>query len=341
MAASFLRWRHGHWPLLRIIWPFVAIVVLLTLLGNASLHVMSSVRAYVSAESLWSKAQKAAVGYLTEYAHTRDEADYRRYVAAIAVTLGDRNARVELEKPAPDLQLARDGFLAGGNHPDDIDGMIDLFRRFRNVSFMEQAIAIWAEGDARIAELEAVAAQMHRAIGSGDADALTLRPQLQQVRDIDAWLTPVEKAFSATLGVASRQVQDLLTFANIAVALALVLLALVHTLRLVRQRELAEAALLSEQDRAQVTLAAIADAVITIDGEAHVEYLNPVAERLTGWTTADAHGHPLSEVFVLEDDKTGKPALDLVARALREGAIGESDGNIVLSRRDGSAIAID
>ncbi len=100
---GFGRWRHGHWPLVRIIWPFVAVVGRLTLLGNASLHVMSSVRAYVSAESLWSKAQKAAVGHLTEYAHSRDEADYRRYTAAIAVTQGDRNARVELEKPVPDL----------------------------------------------------------------------------------------------------------------------------------------------------------------------------------------------------------------------------------------------
>ena len=341
MAREIRRWRRRQLPLLRIIWPFVAVVVLLTLLGNVSLYVMSSVRAYVGAESLWSKAQKAAVGHLTEYAHTRDEPDYRRYVAAIAVTLGDRRARIELEKPDPDLEVARAGFLAGGDHPEDIDGMIDLFRCFRHVPFMARAIAIWADADEHIAELDAVATRMHAAIASGNADALTLRPPLERVRDIDAWLTPIEKEFSATLGVASRQAQDLLTFANIAVAVALVLLAMIHTLRLVRQREAVETALFSEQDRAQVTLAAIADAVITIDTQGRIEYLNPVAERLTGWIAAEARGHPLHEVFVLQNEKTGKPVTDLVPRALGQGGIFEADGNLVLSRRDGSAIAID
>jgi diguanylate cyclase (GGDEF)-like protein/PAS domain S-box-containing protein len=340
VARESLRWRQRHLPLLRVIWPFVAVVVLLALLGNASLHVMSSVRAYVGAESLWSKAQKAAVGSLIEYAHTRDVADYRRYVSAIAVTLGDRRARIELEKPDPDLNVAREGFLAGGNHLDDIEGMIDLFRRFRNVNFMAKAIAIWTDGDEHIAKLEQVAAQMHAAIAAG-GDAMTLRPQLSQVRDLDAWLTPIEKEFSATLGVASRQVANLLTFANIVVALALVLLALVHTMRLVRQREVVETALLSEQDRAQVTLAAIADAVITVDTQSRIEYLNPVAERLTGWSSEDAEGRPLHEVLMLQNESTGKPVDDAVSRMLSEGSAVESDGHIVLSRRDGTEIAID
>src|SRR4029450_13666543 len=133
-------------------------------------------------------AQKAAVASLTEYAHTRDEGDYRRYVSAIGVTLGDRRARIELEKSDTDLAVAREGFLAGGNHPDDIDGMIDLFRRFRNVSFMAKAIAIWTHADDYIAQLDLVAAQMHAAIAAGGADAMTLRPQLAQVRELDAWV---------------------------------------------------------------------------------------------------------------------------------------------------------
>ena len=72
---------------------------------------------------------------------------------AIAVPVGDRKAREELEKPRPDLAVARQGFLEGRNHPDDIPDMIWLFRRFRNVSYIDRAIAIWAEGDRNIAEL--------------------------------------------------------------------------------------------------------------------------------------------------------------------------------------------
>jgi len=58
-GASAQRWR-----LLRLLWPFVASVALLLLLGDATLHVMRGVRAYVSAETLWANAQKNAVGYL-------------------------------------------------------------------------------------------------------------------------------------------------------------------------------------------------------------------------------------------------------------------------------------
>ena len=52
-----------------------------------------------------------------------------------------------------------------------------------------------------------------------------------------------------------------------------------------------------EKERAQVTLASIGDAVITTDAAGCVEYLNTVAEALTGWTRAEAHGRELVQVF--------------------------------------------
>ena len=132
--------------LLLIVWPFLAIVFLLVLLGIGSVDILSSVRAYVGGESLWSKAQKSAAFYLNSYARTRSADDYQRFKAAIAVPLGDRVAREELEKPVPDLAVARQGFVAGKNYADDIPGMIRLFRVFRNVSYMDRAIAIWVAG---------------------------------------------------------------------------------------------------------------------------------------------------------------------------------------------------
>jgi len=88
--------------LLRIVWPLLAVVALLALLGTTSIDILSSVRAYVAGEGLWSKAQKESVYHLYRYAETRAESDYRRYQEAIAVPLGDRRAREELEKPRPD-----------------------------------------------------------------------------------------------------------------------------------------------------------------------------------------------------------------------------------------------
>jgi hypothetical protein len=103
--------------LLRIIWPFVATVVLMLLLGDATLHMIRGARAYVSAGSLWSNAQKNAVGYLEQYAQTRNEDYFAQYQSAIGVTLGDRKARLALDHPRPDLARAREGLREGGNHP--------------------------------------------------------------------------------------------------------------------------------------------------------------------------------------------------------------------------------
>ncbi len=56
------------------------------------------------------------------------------------------------------------------------------------------------------------------------------------------------------------------------------------------------AVLFAEKERAQVTLASIADAVVTTDTAGNVEYLNPVAEKLTGWSLGDAVAKPLGVV---------------------------------------------
>ncbi len=60
----------------------------------------------------------------------------------------------------------------------------------------------------------------------------------------------------------------------------------------VTERRLAEDALYQEKERAQVTLASIGDGVIRTDAGGRVDYLNPVAERLTGWSLAEACGQP-------------------------------------------------
>ena len=120
--------------LVLIIWPFLAIVLLQVLLALASLDILSSGRAYVEGESIWSKAHKEAVTSLLQYAETYDEREYGEFLKAISIPLGDREARLELDKPTPDYAVVIDGFIRGGNHPDDLPGAIRLYRFFGNVS---------------------------------------------------------------------------------------------------------------------------------------------------------------------------------------------------------------
>ena len=121
----------------------MALLIVLELLTLwFAIHTLSSVRALVGAEGLWSKAQKDAVYQLGKYHRTHNEEDYVAFQKFMAVPLGDHKTRMELLKDTPDMEIARQGFLEGRIHPNDIDGMINLLRRFHNVSYIKRAIRI-------------------------------------------------------------------------------------------------------------------------------------------------------------------------------------------------------
>jgi diguanylate cyclase (GGDEF)-like protein/PAS domain S-box-containing protein len=94
-------------------------------------------------------------------------------------------------------------------------------------------------------------------------------------------------------------------------------------------------ALFNEQERAQVTLNSIGDAVMSTDVWAQVTYLNVVAEALTGWSRKEAAGHPVEEVLRLIDASTRAVTQNPVALAIRENKPIVLSPNCVLVRRDG------
>ncbi len=429
---------------LRVVWPFVPVVLALALLCVASVDVLSAARGFVAGESLWTKGQKAAVLHLLRYAESRREDDYQAYLAAIAVPLGDHQARLELEKPDFDRAHAVNGFLVGGNHRDDIPGMIRLYRYFRNVPEIDEAISVWAAADVEIRRLEIMARRLRERASEPACDAACVAPLQRDIADIDALLTPMEEAFSNALGKASRRVRAVLMWCVAAATLLMLvcatwlskrttrkqrelrqalavseerlqlavagssdglwdwhphrgelyfsprcaemlgygarelpyaretLLALMHPadvaefdrrlvghvrkglpydveMRLRRKgggylwvrargqivrsavgkavrmagslsdisdRKRFEAQLFAEKERAQVTLQAIGDAVITTDVWGRIQSLNPVAEAMTGWTEAEAAGCFLQQVCRLHDEASREPVNDLVPRAL-------------------------
>ena len=96
-----------------------------------------------------------------------------------------------------------------------------------------------------------------------------------------------------------------------------------------------------EKELAQVTLQSIGDAVITTDWAGKVQYINPVAEKLTGWKTSDAHGRVLPEVFRIIDENSRATAENPVEEVWRSGQIVKLINRTVLIARDGTEYAID
>ncbi len=454
--------------LVLIIWPFLAIVLLQVLLAVASLDILSSGRAYVEGESIWSKAHKEAVASLLQYTETRDERNYRDFLSAIAIPLGDQQARLELDKPSPDYSVVIQGFLQGQNHVDDLPGAIRLYRYFGNVSYMQRVIHYWSEADKCISELVVVAKSLHDDVAANHAGPQSMSAHAARIRSISDRITPLNKGFSFTLGQATRKTKLILLVLNICVALTLVPLGIVFSHRMIKRnrlfeeqlriseeryqlavtgsndglwdwnlqtreiyysprlkqllgfedgementtaaffsrlhpkdhdvalgtmrahlkqstpydaeyrlkvksgeyrwfrvrgrsvrdaqrrtlrmagsisditdRKLAEGQLYAEKERAQVTLESIADAVITTDTLGLLEYLNPLAETLTGWKLAEARSLPLRTLFQVLDEGTRKPIPDPVETVSREGRALQLAANLLLIRNDGTEIAI-
>jgi hypothetical protein len=211
----------------------VLIVVELLTLWFA-IHTLSSVRALVGAEGLWSKAQKDAVYHLGKYYRTHNEDDYKTFQKFMSVPLGDHKTRLELSKEHPDMEIARQGFLEGRVHPNDIDGMISMLRRFHNVSYIEKAIEYWTEGDLLIAQLIPIGEKLHEEIGLSSPSIEKLDQLIAAIDPLNERLTTLEDNFSYTLGEGSRWLENIILKILFAVALTVEITGLILTISVSR-----------------------------------------------------------------------------------------------------------
>ncbi|MGX5734425.1 putative bifunctional diguanylate cyclase/phosphodiesterase [Bosea thiooxidans] len=302
--------------LIKFTTPLIVITMTMAAVSGFSLGILSIARAYTTGEGLWTKGQKDAVYFLELYADTGDPGHFRRFKHALAIPLADRTARFALEADPIDIQTARTGLLEGGNHPDDLQGMILLFRYFRWYGHVADAVGHWRATDALLDGLAILGEQIRTSFETGQASPERSARHREELFRLNARLTPLATAFSGSLGMAGRAIARVLIVVNIVVALLLIVLAVLRIRRPLLQRQQFEDELLTEKEAAQTTLAALGEAVVRTDAAGRVEYMNAQAERLLGWSSAHAVGVRLDTIMRLVDPKTGEET-DFVDRSLQ------------------------
>ena len=118
------------------------------------------------------------------------------------------------------------------------------------------------------------------------------------------------------------------------VALAVVVLVVRHSRR-------SDRALTQEKERAQVTLHSLSEAVIRADAHGVIEYLNPVAARLTGWSSDEARGMKLDQVFSMVKEDVCESKLDIVSRIFSGNQHSASSVDFVNAAKGGAQYCIE
>jgi diguanylate cyclase (GGDEF)-like protein/PAS domain S-box-containing protein len=109
----------------------------------------------------------------------------------------------------------------------------------------------------------------------------------------------------------------------------------------ITDQKLYEEALFREKQNAQITLQSIGDGVITTDSDCRIEYLNPVAQELTGWSLEDAAGRVVDEIFRSFHEETCEPMENPLSVAIRRDRLYKSMRPTLLIRRDGNELYVE
>lgn len=102
-----------------------------------------------------------------------------------------------------------------------------------------------------------------------------------------------------------------------------------------KEKEQYLARIKEERDQLEITLESIGDAIITTDLAGYVTMMNPVAEKLTGWSNNEALGKKLKEVFHIIDNDSNQPLDDILAPVFTMGLSQGLRRNSVLLARNG------
>ena len=291
--------------LLPLAWGLLAAVLLLIAMTWGVLQVQKVQAGFLSAESVWSKAQKQAVIDLDAYARhgaTADLASFHRHYTVLASDRWAREAVIAGNYPVAEV----DAVFARGNIMREAQpGMEFALRHFSGVPHMREALAAWRATDADIDTLARLAEEAEAAWAQGPPPADEIAVWQAEVAALNARVTPHTRVFALEVVRGALAAGELMFWGVLATFLA----AIVLWLRLAR-RTLGD--MRGSEERYRLLFDSATDAIVMVDeASERVIDANRLACAWTGQAIEGLIGRRYGELFAFRPGpgELGRPAL--------------------------------
>lgn len=271
----------------------LAVCAVLISVNYYTLKTTSAVRAYINGESQYSKGQKAASNHLILYLTSKEDHYWEKFLTDMSIPIGDSLARIAMQNDLHHVEIEK-RLLQGNNHAEDIERMIWLFRRFKQVSFMSDAIKLWSYGDHLIGELYQLGFESRTRLLEESWSQQELLITLKEIDRLSSELTHVEEGFSKILGTTARKLDNWLFITNSALIVLLISLTTRYAMRSIKKLKSAN------ELRKNLTNASF-EASIWYDHKSVISFWNPQAEKTFGWKAHEIIGKKLTETIIPQE----------------------------------------
>ena len=194
---------------------FILSLIVLTIASTFTINFITGAKAFIGGEGMYSKGQKDAVWYLMKYLMTNDESEYKHFRDSMKIPLAGRRARLELEKPDVNQELAIQALIEARNHPDDAKSIIYLFNRLWNSnkkSKRNEIISLWRQCDKSNIELKKLGDNLHGVILKEQNNNKNKLFFMMEIDRINKKIMLTEDAFSVNVGILARYAKTALLY---------------------------------------------------------------------------------------------------------------------------------
>lgn len=312
---------------------FVLLAIFMIVSTHYGTKTLSAVRAGISAEGEWAKAQKEGAHLLMLYAIYGDSVYYRDFRQRLELHRGFEMARKVLVQDDPQYAQALEGFGSARIHPDDAEKLVWLTANFHEYSRFERAIYFWSEGDKYIGKLDSLGAVIHANQQDGPLERPAQLEYLSKISAIDQHLTRLESDFSASMADAARWVRSVIFWLIVGFSIVLVVVGYLFTSSFFREINMLNYELTKNEAKYRKVLEYSRDLIYELNVETgRYEYVNPHIREMLGYEPEQliqqGKSFVLSRVHPDDLERMQREVLQMEGRDISEKFVRETEFRI-------------